>query len=165
MERVVLISIDTLRADHLGLYGYPADVSPHIDRLADRSVVFNHAVASNSITLPSHATLLTGTRPTRHGVHDNTTFHLEESHQTLAEHLRERGFRTAAIVGSLALAERFGLDQGFDSYDDDLDAGSGPDGVHLKGERGAQEVSDRAIDFLRANARERFFLFAQDLHN
>jgi arylsulfatase A-like enzyme len=160
VERVVLISIDTLRADHLGLYGYPAGVSPHIDLLAERSVVFHHAVASNSITLPSHATLLTGTRPTRHGVHDNTTFRLEESHQTLAEHLRERGFRTAAVVGSLALEERFGLDQGFDSYDDDLDAVRGILDDHSTYERRAREVTERALDFLRANARERFFLFA-----
>jgi arylsulfatase A-like enzyme len=160
VERVVLISIDTLRADHLGLYGYPAGVSPHMDRLAERSVVFRHAVASNPITLPSHATLLTGTHPTRHGVHDNTTFHLEQSHHTLAEHLRERGFRTAAIVGSLALAERFGLDQGFDSYDDDLDAARGVRGERKANERRAREVTERALDFLRANARERFFLFA-----
>jgi arylsulfatase A-like enzyme len=159
VERVVLISIDTLRADHLGLYGYPLDISPHLDRLAERSVVFRHAVASTPITLPSHATLLTGTHPTRHGVHDNARFHLGESHTTLAEHLREHGFRTAAIVGSLALDSRFGLDQGFESYDDGPDAPRGARDVASADEREAQEVTDRALDFLEGNARERFFLF------
>jgi arylsulfatase A-like enzyme len=157
VENVLLVSIDTLRSDYLGAYGAAFGASPRIDALAERSVVFRHAVSSNPITLPAHSTLLTGLHPTRHEVHDNTTYRLSESNVTLAELLRPHGFRTGAIIGAQVLDERFGLAQGFDQYDDDFDQTPGEEFHSV--ERSAQEVTRRAVAFLRREANERFFLF------
>jgi arylsulfatase A-like enzyme/Flp pilus assembly protein TadD len=157
VANVLLISIDTLRSDYLGAYGATFGASPRIDALAGRSVVFRHAVSSNPITLPAHTTLLTGLFPTRHEVHDNTTYRLSESHVTLAELLRPHGFRTGAILGAQVLDERFGLAQGFDEYDDDF-GGTTREEFHFV-ERSAKEVTERAVAFLRREADERFFLF------
>jgi len=157
VANVLLVSIDTLRADYLGAYGAELGASPRTDALAERSAVFRHAVSSNPITLPAHSTLLTGVHPTRHEVHDNTTYRLSESNVTLAELLRPHGFRTAAIIGAQVLDERFGLAQGFDQYDDDFGQTRGEE-FHFV-ERSAEEVTERAVAFLRREAKERFFLF------
>lgn len=158
VERLVLISIDTLRADRLGLYGHGAAVSPNLDDLAQRSLVFEHAVAVAPVTLPSHATLLTGLRPVQHGVHDNATFKLVDSHRTLAETLHARGMRTAAVIGSLALESQFGLDQGFEVYDDAIRPHEDPTESSYA-ERSAEDVTDRAIELLDGWDQEPFFLF------
>ena len=113
---VILITVDTLRADHLEPYGYTHIRTPHINRLSQKGAVFEHAVASSSLTLPSHASILTGTFPFYHGVQDNVGFVLSEDQLTLAEVLSESGFATGAFVGSFVLDSRFGLDQGFDTY-------------------------------------------------
>lgn len=113
---VILITVDTLRADHLEPYGYTQIRTPYINRLAHRGAVFEHAVASSPLTLPSHASILTGTFPFYHGVQDNVGFILSEDQITLAEVLSESGFATGAFVGSFVLDPRFGLDQGFDTY-------------------------------------------------
>jgi len=114
---VLLISIDTLRADHLGAYGAKAP-TPVLDRLAAEGVLFEKAVSHVPITLPSHASLLTGRYPILHGVRDNGAFRLAETQTTIAESLKATGYQTGAFVGSFALDSRFGLDQGFDLYDD-----------------------------------------------
>ena len=90
IRHVILISIDTLRADHLGCYGYSRDTSPNIDALAAESVLFNHALAPVPITLPSHCSMLTGTTPLYHKVHDNIGFRLSDSNTTLAEILKKK---------------------------------------------------------------------------
>jgi len=113
---VILITIDTLRADHLETYGYTRIRTPEINKLAQRGAVFEHAVASSPLTLPSHASILTGTFPVFHGIQDNAGFSLSEDQLTLAEILSESGFATGAFVGSFVLDSRFGLDQGFDLY-------------------------------------------------
>lgn len=115
---VVLISIDTLRADHLPAYGYRGVETPALDALARDAVLFENAYCQVPLTLPSHAVLLTGLPPYRNGVRDNLGFRLAPSIPTLASQLRGEGYATGAAVSSLALRADRGLDSGFDFYDD-----------------------------------------------
>jgi len=114
---VVLITLDTLRADVLGCYGGGVP-TPNIDRLARESVLFEQATATVPLTLPSHSSILTGLLPARHGVRDNGGFFLEPSFTTLAERFQAAGYATGAFVGSWVLERRWGLAQGFDRYSD-----------------------------------------------
>jgi arylsulfatase A-like enzyme/tetratricopeptide (TPR) repeat protein len=114
---VVLVTIDTLRADRLGAYGGEAR-TPNLDALAREGVLFRNAFAQSPLTLPSHSSILTGTLPTRHGVRDNGRYRLSEEMETVAEILKAKGYATAAFVGAFPVDSRFGLDQGFDEYDD-----------------------------------------------
>src|ERR1041384_8208989 len=100
---VVLVTIDTLRADRLSCYGYPEKLTPNLDRLAARGVLFENAVAQAPSTPPSHASMFTGTYPTVHQVRNAGGFALDKSHETLAEILEENGWLTAAFVGSSVL--------------------------------------------------------------
>ncbi len=154
---VILISIDTCRADHLGSYGYPRPTTPQLDRFAKEAVRFTHAVSSVPLTLPSHCSMLTGTTPLQHGVHDNYGYRLAEADLTVAEILRDAGCQTAAIVGSFVLGSRFGLAQGFQLYDDQMD--SGRKGPVQSNERPAGEVTRRALEWLATAPKEPFFLF------
>ena len=117
---IVLVTIDTLRADRVGVYGYSRAGTPCMDRLASQGVLFENAVAQVPLTPPSHASILTGTYPTVHNVRDMGGFRLDPSHETLAEILRERGWETAAFIGSGVLDRVFGMAQGFDLYDDNI---------------------------------------------
>jgi arylsulfatase A-like enzyme/tetratricopeptide (TPR) repeat protein len=128
-QNLLVITIDTLRADHLGAYGSRQARTPNIDRLASEGVLFEEAVAQVPITLPSHASLFTGLVPPTHGVRDNTYFRLGPEARTLAEVLKERGYETAAFVSAFVLDSSFGLDQGFDLYDDAIAGGGGPAGT------------------------------------
>jgi arylsulfatase A-like enzyme/Tfp pilus assembly protein PilF len=144
---VVLISIDTLRADRLGCYGNPDGLTPNLDRLAAEGVVFTDATAPTPVTLPSHTSLMTGRYPTATGVRNNGTFVVPESEETLAERLKREGWRTGAVVAAYPLVRRYGLDQGFDLYDDrvpGLSPGTEGLAVHFP-ERRADEVTDRAL--------------------
>jgi len=118
-QNVLLITIDTLRADRLSCYGSRILKTPHIDSLAERGVVFTRAFANTSTTLPSHTNILLGTTPLYHGVHENLNFVVSAELLTIAEYLKSRGYSTGAFVGAYALDSRFGLSQGFDTYDDD----------------------------------------------
>jgi arylsulfatase A-like enzyme/Flp pilus assembly protein TadD len=115
---VLLITIDTLRADHVGAWGGPRGLTPTIDRLAAEGLRFETTYAHVPLTLPSHASLMTASYPTRHGVHDNGTFRLSQQSPALAVALKAAGYRTAAFVGAFVLDARFGLNHGFDVYDD-----------------------------------------------
>jgi choline-sulfatase len=115
---VVLITIDTLRADHVGCYGYRRGATPAIDALAKQSAKFGHAFAPVPLTLPSHAALLTGTYPFYNGVRDQPGFRLPDDIPTLAEHFLRSGYATAAVLGSPVLSRRFGLNRGFEDYND-----------------------------------------------
>jgi len=115
---VLLITIDTLRADALGCYGHPTVSTPWIDRLAASGVRFERAHAQNVVTLPSHANILAGLLPLEHGVRDNAGFHFPDGVPTLATILKQRGYRTGAFVSAFPLDSRFGLTRGFDVYDD-----------------------------------------------
>lgn len=158
VRNVVLVSIDTCRADHLSCYGYSRKTTPNIDALAADSVMFNHAVSHVPITLPSHCSMLTGTTPLYHRVRDNTSYRLAESNVTLAEILHENGFVTAAIIGAFILDSQFGLDQGFDTYNDDIRKGKDKKWGFIS-ERRAEEVTRLANAWLERNHKDRFFLF------
>ena len=157
IRNVLLISIDTLRADHLSCYGYSAPTTPNIDALAGEGVLFENVIAPVPLTLPSHCSMLTGTNPTYHGVHDNLMYRLDdESNVTLAELARQHGFTTGAIVSASVLDARFGLQQGFESYDQVGGAGAAAGNLQ---ERSAGQTNTVALDWLNRHRAERFFLF------
>jgi choline-sulfatase len=156
IERIVLVTIDTLRADRVGCYGDADAETPALDAFAAEGVRFETAISPAPITLPSHATLLTGRDPPRHGVRHNGLFRLAPDVPSLAEHLRASGFATAAFVSAFVLDRRFGLDRGFDHYDDSLGLLKGTiPGV-------ASRRGDHTVDAARAwlaSAPDRFFLW------
>jgi len=115
---ILLITVDTLRYDRLGIYSDEYVKTPYIDKLAFRSWVCDWAFAHNPVTLPSHANILTGVTPVYHGISDNPGFVLEDNFLTLAELLKEKEYATGAFIASFPLDSRFGLSQGFDVYDD-----------------------------------------------
>ena len=153
---VVLVTIDTLRADRLSCSGYHEKLTPNLDRLAARGVLFENAVAQAPSTPPSHASMFTGTYPTVHQVRNAGGFALDKSHETLAEILEEKGWQTAAFVGSSVLDRVYGLNQGFQVYDDRMPksaAGEEPS-------RRAGPVVDRAIQWLQNQSGQKpFFLW------
>ncbi|MGH9315566.1 MAG: sulfatase-like hydrolase/transferase, partial [Thermoanaerobaculia bacterium] len=118
---VVVIVIDTLRADHLPVYGYHGVETPNLDRLAKDSIVFDNAVSQVPLTLPSHATLFTGLLPFENGVRDNLAYRLSKDHTTLATFLRNRGYATGAAVSAVVLEKGTGIAEGFDFYDDAIE--------------------------------------------
>lgn len=117
---VVVISVDTLRADHLPAYGYRAVETPSLDALRRDSILYENAYSHSPLTFPSHASLLTGLLPFRHGVRDNIGFNLTPAHPTLATLLRQEGYATGAAVSTYLLRAERGLNAGFDLYDDRL---------------------------------------------
>ena len=141
------MTIDTLRADRVGAYGSPRGLTPTIDRLAAEGLRFEHAYAHVPLTLPSHASLMTGAYPTRNGVRDNGTFRLGDASPTLAAALKAAGYRTGAFVGAFVLDARFGLNRGFDVYDDRMLGSSAAD-LELV-QRTAEQVLAPAQDWIR----------------
>lgn len=146
---VLLITIDTLRADAVGAYGRPGAPTPRIDQLAQGGVRFDDAHAHNVVTLPSHANILSGRLPTDHGIRDNAGFRLPADVETLATHLRRAGYRTAAFVSAFPLESRFGLAEGFEMYDDRF-ADAGPRPAFLIQERSAARTVALASEWLDA---------------
>jgi arylsulfatase A-like enzyme/Tfp pilus assembly protein PilF len=145
---VLLVTLDTTRADRLGCYGYAGAETPNLDRLAARGVVYERAYTVVPITLPAHATLHTGLLPPEHGLRINGVHRLVDTIPTLAEILKARGYRTGAFVSSLVLDARFGLARGFDAYDDRLGSGSaGP-----RAERSAAETISAALAWLETDS-------------
>lgn len=168
---VVLITLDTTRADRLGAYGSAAGLTPHLDALAERSVVFELALAQASTTPVSHASILTGLDPYHHGLrvlHGRTHNRLHDDVPTLAEALRSHGYATAAFVSAFPAGSSFGLDQGFDLFDEEFHQAPGPSTVGPRGtvntgkaQRRADATIDRALAWLRearlGNPRPPFF--------
>jgi choline-sulfatase len=157
-RNLLLISLDTVRADRLGCYNYGAAQTPQIDRLAASGLRFEHATTTVPLTLPAHSSLMTGTFPGWHGVKDNGGFYLEDDQLTLAEVLRDRGFRTGGFIGAFVLDRRWGIAQGFDRYFDDFDLdrfanASAMDMIQRPG----SEVVDHALEWLRADSKRPFF--------
>ena len=136
---VLLITIDTLRLDRIGAYGSRAGLTPTLDALALGAVYFTRVWSHAPITLPAHASILTGLVPPRHGVRNNGSFRLGSGPTTLAERLRLAGYRTGAFVGAFVLDARFGLDRGFEEYDDRYRASARPASFHFV-ERPADQV-------------------------
>src|SRR4051812_36655337 len=139
---ILLVTIDTLRADRVG-----AGLTPAIDALAASGLRFTGARSAVPLTLPSHATIHTGLLPPQHGVRENGAGALADSHLTVARSLKDSGYRTAAFVGAFVLDRRFGLAQGFDVYDDQIPRD--PNATErLEAERPASAVIDRALGWL-----------------
>ena len=158
---VLLITLDTTRADHLSCYDPQGARTPHLDSLAAHGVRFAHAIAQVPLTLPSHACIMTGAYPPVHKLRDMGGFVLDKSHPTIASLTQAAGFSTAAFVGSRVVAKHFGLSHGFDTYDDDM--GGETEEGKLPGvfpERRASVVTDRALAWLKQNAQRKFFLWA-----
>ncbi|MEZ5332718.1 MAG: sulfatase-like hydrolase/transferase [Thermoanaerobaculia bacterium] len=163
-SNLVLVTFDTTRADHIGAYGSQQARTPGIDALAAEGTLFRRAFTSVPITAPSHATILTGKYPLAHGLRDNGLFVLHEEQETLAEILARHGYRTGAAVGSFPLSAQFGLDQGFELYDDDFAhrfvfVEEDPTPSIFFDERPAELVNEAAREWLRQVADERFFLW------
>ncbi len=159
---LLLVTLDTTRADHLGCYGFPLARTPAIDRLAAEGVRCSDAVTAAPITLPSHATILTGLYPPTHGVRDNGTYALGNDAVTLAQRLKRAGYRTQAIVSALVLNRRYNLTPGFDGYDDDLWTERQPR-MFLIRSRPGPRTAERAVRWLGSWAleapRRPFFLW------
>ncbi len=134
---LLLLTIDTLRADHLGCYGYARNTSPALDALAKSGVCFTHALCQRPKTSPSFASIMTGTYPAKHGIHGSKQV-LKPANQTLAEYLKEAGWTTAAVITNGNLYPVFGFDQGFDAY--------------IYGHKDGKTGSDLAIEWLEQNA-------------
>ncbi|MEM7136562.1 MAG: sulfatase-like hydrolase/transferase [Myxococcota bacterium] len=146
---VLLITVDTLRADHLGCYGYERARTPNTDRLADEGVRVVHAIAPTPITLPSHTSIMTGLEPPAHGVRGNGAFRVPDSVTTLAETLKAEGYRTQAFVSADVLHRRFNLNQGFDGYDDDLWSEEKDSGLRMW-QRSGERTMDRVLQWFAA---------------
>ncbi len=156
-RNVLLVSVDTLRPDALGCYGSPRASTPYIDSLAARGVRFEWALAPTPLTLPSHASLLTGREPPGHGLRDNSGFLLADGVETLAGALQKGGYATGAFVAALPLDSQFGLDRGFDHYDDRLTGSTRLRAATAMAERGAEEVADATIGWLELQQDSRWF--------
>lgn len=155
---VILISIDTLRSDHLPIYGYRNVETPAIDALRADSILFTRAYAHSPLTLPSHATILTGKLPDETGVHDNAGFHLRDGIETLAEHLRKLGYRTGAAVSAYPMRGATGLSRGFDFYDDAF-ASTGGDRTMTDIQRSGADTIASAQKWLSENPSQKTFFF------
>src|SRR5579863_10368604 len=143
---VVLVTIDTLRADMLSCYGGPVP-TPHLDALASHGARFTFAHAHAVVTLVSHTSILSGELPYQHQVRDNSGFRVQPGTPTIATRLKAAGFETGAFVGGYPLTKRFGLTPGFDTYDDQLPEEHGL-GTFALPERRAQDVVTRAVDWM-----------------
>lgn len=153
---LLLVTLDTTRADRLGCYGFSGALTPALDRLARQGTLFENAYCATPITLPSHATIFTGLQSAEHGLRINGEGKLDPSIPTLARILKSGGFSTGAFVASFVLDSRFGLDAGFDAYDDEIGGGADREGW-LERERSGDQVVDRALSWLESRADEPFF--------
>lgn len=154
---VLLVTMDTTRADALGCYGGPAR-TPVLDGVAARGTLFDEAITTVPVTLPAHASILTGTYPPFHGARHNGAFALPQDSVTLAEHFTERGYETSAVIGAAVLDSVFGVDQGFGRYED-FYSGKRPDGGDGPAERRAAEVSRLACELIEEAGDSPLFLW------
>ncbi|MCK6524939.1 sulfatase-like hydrolase/transferase [Myxococcota bacterium] len=155
---LVLVTLDTTRADRIGAYGHSLARTPTIDKLAAQGARFDRAYAVVPLTTPSHASMLSGVYPTRHGVHNNGDAVLPDRFVTLAERLQAGGWRTGASLSAFVTTRIWNLDQGFDVYLDDVRAEAGVQGRWGR-ERPAKEVVDDAIRWLEQPSDAPFFLW------
>src|SRR3954454_20620589 len=151
---LILITIDTLRADHVGVYGAASGATPTLDALARRGARFDQVQTAVPLTGPSHATILTGQYPPTHGVRGNVVFTMGTTYPTLATRLKRRGYATAAFVGAYPVAAAFGFGQGFDTFDEEFhESGAADTGA----ERRANEVADASLRWLEGRRDDPFF--------
>ena len=155
---IVLISIDTLRADRLPAYGYKGTHTPNIDRLVADGILFENAYSHSPQTLPSHTSILTGELPFEHGVRDNIGFTVRNGQRTLPQTLRQSGYSTGGFVSSYVLRKQVGINQGFDRYDDELPPAS-PDKPLGQMQRAGTDTLAAAARWLDGLTSPKFFLF------
>jgi len=155
---IILVTIDTLRADALGFAGNTQVKTPFLDRMAAEGIVFANAHAHNVVTLPSHTNILTGLYPYQHGVRENAGFKLDPKHETVATMLHRAGYVTGAFVGAFPLDARYGLNQGFDVYDDNYGKGAASLDFVMQ-ERPAAAVLDPAVRWWQDNEGRKRFLW------
>jgi choline-sulfatase len=154
---LLLVTLDTTRADRIHAYGFPGIETPNLDRLATEGVLFEQAVSPAPLTLPAHSSIFTGKFPPAHGVRDNGGFFLDDRETTLAERLRDRGFTTGGFVGAYVLDRKWGIAQGFQTYFDDFDLTKYQSLSLGSVDRPGNEVADHAIDWLGQTGSKRFF--------
>jgi arylsulfatase A-like enzyme/Tfp pilus assembly protein PilF len=154
---VIVITLDTTRADHLGCYGCRDVETPTIDGFAARGVRFEHCYAQTPLTLPSHTTLFTGTLPLFHGIRDNGGFFVPEKLKTMAELFKDKGYETGAFIAAYVLDSKWGLNQGFDTYYDKFDMGKFKRISLGTVQRPGNEVLDQALPWLEERKDKRFF--------
>ncbi|HUP47044.1 MAG TPA: sulfatase-like hydrolase/transferase [Thermoanaerobaculia bacterium] len=154
---VILITLDTTRADHIGAYGYAAARTPRLDALAKEGAMFEQCVTPSGYTLPAHASIMTGMYPPAHGVRLNGDAALGDPQTTIAEKLSADGYRTGAFVGAFVLDGRWGLRQGFEHYDDHFQLGPDQRLDLAKVQRPANEVVDAALQWLDQDRSKPFF--------
>ncbi|MBC7364036.1 MAG: sulfatase-like hydrolase/transferase [Candidatus Aminicenantes bacterium] len=151
---ILLITLDTTRADHLGCYGYKKARTPNLDRLASEGLRFENVYCPAPLTLPSHTSILTGLEPVKHGVRNNG-YYLPEGLRTVTEYLQNLGYKTAAFVSSYSVDSRFGLDRGFETYDDTFQANM--PFKTLNAERKAEDTFSCFASWLENNFKYKFF--------
>jgi arylsulfatase A-like enzyme len=165
-DNIILITIDTARADHFRCYGNSGIDTPNIDKLADNGVLFENSISPAPITLVSHSSMFTGLYPYAHGIRENGIFYLDNKFLTLAEILKANGYTTAAFVSSYPLHSQFNLGQGFEHYDDQFtrllsrrQAGIMRWQGHkiTKFERPADKVTLNYLNWLIPNSNKKFF--------
>ncbi len=154
---VILITLDTTRADHLACYGYPFVRTPNLDALAQKGILFEQAAASSPLTLPSHCSIMTGMHPTYHGVRINGNAALNDGQTTIAEVLSAQGYQTGAFIGAFVLDGRWGLKQGFQHYDDQFDLKKYKYLDLGAVQRPGNEVMDAALAWLEGQKKSPFF--------
>lgn len=157
LKNILLITLDTTRADRFGCYGYEDIETPVLDYLSEHGVTFDQAYAPVPITLPSHASLLTGAYPPGHGVRNNGSYQLAQEQWTLAEELQQRGMRTGAFISAFVLDSQFGLDQGFEFYHDDLGKGKAEDDILEIRMRHAEQTAQEALAWIDSLEGASFF--------
>ena len=154
---LVVVTLDTTRADRLGAYGRANAGTPNLDALAQDGVLFEHASTAAPITLPAHSSIFTGRFPPQHGVRDNGGYFLNDQEQTLAETLKARGYATGGFIAAYVLDSKWGINQGFDTYFDDFDLSKFK--VFSMGniQRPGNEVVDRALPWIDQQRGAPFF--------
>jgi len=157
-DDIILVTIDTLRADSIGFAGNSRVKTPFLDRIASEAIIFSNAHAHNVVTLASHTNILTGLYPYQHGVRYNSGFKLDTKYETVATMLRRGGYKTGAFVGAFPLDSRFGLNHGFDVYDDNYGKGAATLEFALQ-ERPATVVLEAATRWWNANAGKKRFMW------
>lgn len=165
-HNVLFITLDTTRADKIGCYGYTPASTPTLDRLAAKGVLFENAFAQVPLTLPAHASMLTGRYPREHGIRDNGRNGLSEQHPTLATILKKKGYATGAFLAAFVLDKRFGLDRSFDVYSDDMGEVSF-ETQPLEWQLDGKIVTERALSWLETVKSKPFFAWVHyyDAHD
>src|SRR4051794_11892925 len=154
---LLIVTLDTTRADRIHAYGFDGVETPNLDRLAHDGVLFEQAISSAPLTLPAHSSIFTGTFPPAHGVRDNGGFFLDEAQTTIAERLQAAGFSTGGFVGAYVLDHKWGIAQGFQAYFDDFDLSKYQSLSLGSVDRPGNEVADKAISWLDGIGSKRFF--------